>query len=99
MTKVYKKIMICLLLLVCYGMAYGQTNVTGVVKGADDGSTLPGVSVSVKGTTKGVISDVDGKFSLSVPANAVLQFSFIGYITKEVAVNGKSVINVSLQVS
>jgi len=99
MTKVYKKIMICLLLLVCYGMAYSQTNVTGVIKGSDDGGTLPGVSVSVKGTTKGVISDANGKFSLSVPANAVLRFSFIGYLTKEVVVDGKSVINVTLEVS
>ncbi len=58
---------------------------------------LPGVSVSVKGTTDGAITDSNGSYSLSVSdENAILVFSFIGYLTEEVAVKGKSTISISL---
>jgi TonB-linked SusC/RagA family outer membrane protein len=61
------------------------------------GATLPGVSVVIKGTTSGVITDMDGKFALSnVPENAIIQFSFVGMKTQEVAVGSKSIINVTL---
>ena len=55
---------------------------------------LPGVTVTVKGTGAGVSSDLSGKFSLKVPEGAILQFSFIGYETKEVAVGDQQIINV-----
>ncbi|MBN2820641.1 MAG: TonB-dependent receptor, partial [Bacteroidales bacterium] len=62
------------------------------------GTSLPGVTVVVKGTTSGTITDVNGDYSLSnVPANAVLQFSFVGMKTQEVAVAGKSQINITMQ--
>lgn len=62
------------------------------------GAPLPGVSVVVKGTTTGTISDSNGNYSLSnVPENAILQFSFLGMKGQEVAVSGKSAINVQLQ--
>ncbi len=71
--------------------------VTGQVTSLLDGSVLPGVNVVVKGTTKGTITDVDGKYTIQVPdAEAVLVFSFVGYVTEEVHVAGKSVINVAL---
>ena len=61
------------------------------------GSSLPGVSVAVKGTINGTISDADGKYSLTnIPANATLQFSFVGMKTQEVKVEGKLTINVIL---
>jgi TonB-linked SusC/RagA family outer membrane protein len=61
------------------------------------GAPLPGVSVVVKGTTTGVISDSDGNFKLiNVQNNAILQFSFVGMKTQELSVSGKSTINVSL---
>jgi len=61
------------------------------------GISLPGVSVVVKGTTTGIITDSDGKFSLNVPANATtLQFSFVGMQTQEIAIADKTEINVSL---
>lgn len=61
------------------------------------GSTLPGVSVVVKGTTTGVITDNNGSYSLSnVPENATLQFSFVGMKTQEVAIGNKTTINVTL---
>ena len=61
------------------------------------GATLPGASVAVKGTTNGIITDNDGKYSLTnVPENAVLQFSFVGMKSQEVPINGKTILNVSL---
>ncbi|MBM3401368.1 MAG: SusC/RagA family TonB-linked outer membrane protein, partial [Bacteroidetes bacterium] len=63
------------------------------------GETLPGVSVKVKGTDIGASTDIDGKFSITVPDNAVLVFTYIGYVTKEINVNGQAVINVTLEAS
>ena len=73
-----------------------QKSVSGKVTDAS-GSSLPGVSVLVKGTSNGTITDADGIYTLNrIPDNAVLQFSFVGMKMQEVAVGGKSTINVSL---
>ncbi len=73
-----------------------QKTVSGKVTDST-GSSLPGVSVAVKGTTNGTITDVYGKYSLTnLPANAVLQFSFVGMKSQEVAVGGKATVNVVL---
>lgn len=70
--------------------------VTGVVK-SDNGETLPGASVILKGTTTGTVTDADGNYSLNLTdENDVLVFSSIGFVTQEVAVAGRSVINVTL---
>ena len=62
------------------------------------GSSLPGVSVVVKGTTTGTITDADGKYSLgNVPENATLYFSFVGMKTQEIVVGGKTTINIKLE--
>lgn len=61
------------------------------------GEAMASVSVAQVGTANGTATDFDGNYSLSVPSNATLQFSFIGYATQTVAVNGKSVINVTLE--
>ncbi|MEI6141698.1 MAG: TonB-dependent receptor [Mariniphaga sp.] len=62
------------------------------------GASLPGVSVVVKGTTNGVITDNGGNFTLNnVPDNATLQFSFVGMKTQEVAVGGKSTLSIKLE--
>lgn len=76
-----------------------QVNVSGQVKSAADGETLPGVTVVVKGTTTGAATDLDGRYSLEVPATATLIFSFVGMETQEVAVQGQTTINVSLSSS
>lgn len=73
-------------------------HVQGVVTAAD-GETLPGVSVKIKGTTRGTLTDLDGKFNISVPDNATLEFVYVGYITQSVAVNGQTRINVKLKTS
>ncbi len=73
-----------------------QKKVSGKVTDSS-GTTLPGVSVAVKGTTNGNITDIDGKYSLTnVPENAVLQFSFVGMKTKEISISGKTTIDVTL---
>lgn len=77
-----------------------QTTVKGTVTEGDSGTPLPGVGIVVKGTTNGVSSDFDGNYSIDVSHdNAILEFSFIGYVTQEISVNGKTVINVSLEAS
>lgn len=77
--------------------AYAQTSVTGKVTASDDNSALPGVSIVVKGTTTGTATRSDGTYSLTVPnRNATLIFSFIGYQSQEVAVGGRSVIDLQL---
>ena len=71
-----------------------QKNVSGKVTDSS-GSTLPGVSVVVKGTTAGNITDSDGNYTLNnIPANSILQFSFIGMKTLEIPVAAKTTINV-----
>ncbi|MFB6320275.1 SusC/RagA family TonB-linked outer membrane protein [Saccharicrinis sp. FJH54] len=72
--------------------------VTGVVTSAEDNSPIPGVTVVLEGTSSGSITDVDGKYSIEVPANAkVLVFSFVGMETQYVDVSGKTVLNVTLK--
>ena len=65
----------------------------------EKGVPLPGVSIKVKGTGTGTVSDINGAFSINAPDNAVLVISFIGYETQEIAVAGKSSINVTLAAS
>ena len=85
------------LLFCCTLLAAQKVTVEGTVTGFPDSEVLMGASVSVKGTTQGTITDLDGKYSLSVAADATLVFSYLGYETKEVAVKNRSLINVSLK--
>lgn len=72
--------------------------ITGNVTSADDGGSMPGVSISVKGSTLGTITDMNGKYILKVPGDAqALLFSFVGMASQEVAIGNQSVINVQLQ--
>ncbi len=65
-------------------LLFAQTKtVTGKVTAASDGAPLPGVNVIVKGTTNGTQTDFDGNYSIKVAENAVLQFSYVGFKTKE----------------
>lgn len=74
-------------------------NISGKVSDADNGGGLPGVSVSIKGTSQGTTTNSSGEYTLSVPDNSsVLVFSFVGYLPKEVVVGANTVINVSLGV-
>ncbi|MBW6499435.1 MAG: TonB-dependent receptor [Bacteroidales bacterium] len=86
-----------LLLLVLGTTAFGQVRrITGTVTDASDGGTLPGVSIVVKGTTQGTVTDINGRYELNADGNATLLFSFIGMVTQEIPVAGRNVINVSM---
>ncbi len=74
-----------------------EITVTGTVTSSDDGSTLPGVNITIKGTTLGTTTDKDGRYTIRVPdEDAVLVFSFIGFTPQEIAVGTQSVIDVTL---
>lgn len=74
-----------------------ELRVTGAVRDAA-GISLPGVNVLVEGTTIGTVTDASGNYSVNVPSGeSVLVFSFIGYLTQEVPVNGQTVINISME--
>ena len=87
-------------LIASIGWISAQTvQVTGTVTDADEGEPLPGVTVFVKGTTMGTTTNADGRYTISVSPNVTLQFSFVGMLTQEIAVNGRQLINVALESS
>ncbi len=74
-----------------------ERTVSGKVTSIEDGSTLPGVNVVLKGTTSGTVTDIDGNFKLAVPSEGgSLVFSFIGLATEEVAIGARSVIDIQM---
>src|SRR6056297_2264438 len=91
------KVILCLLLLVPLGLWAQETTITGTVISESSKQPIPGVNVVLKGTTKGVITDLEGKYSINVISpDAVLEFSSVGYMTESIEVAGQSVIDVSL---
>ena len=95
-----KKLTIFLAFLLFVGFqAAAQMQITGVVTDAEDGLSVPGVSVVVKGnTTIGTTTDIDGKYSLTIPSSAeALVFSFVGMKSQEAAINGRSVIDIQME--
>lgn len=84
-----------LVLQVMTASAQGRT-VSGVVTSSEDGSTLPGVTILEQGTTNGTITDIDGNYTINVPEDAVLTFSFVGFQNMSVPVNGRQKIDAAL---
>ncbi len=80
----------------CTNILWAQKKVTGTVTDKEENLPLIGCNVVEKGTTNGTITDLDGKYTLEVGNNAILEFSYIGYATKEEKVNGRSEINVDM---
>jgi TonB-dependent starch-binding outer membrane protein SusC len=75
-----------------------KRTIRGVVTSAEDGATIPGVTILVRGTTTGTTTDLGGNYQIDVlPENTHLVFSFVGMITQEVAINNRTVINVTLE--
>ncbi|WP_400076619.1 SusC/RagA family TonB-linked outer membrane protein [Winogradskyella sp. R77965] len=92
--NLFRKIL-CSIFFLVGGLIYSQT-VTGNV--SDNTGPLPGVNVIVKGTTNGAQTDLDGNYTLNnVASDAVIVFSYLGFKTQEVAVNGQSTVNVVLE--
>lgn len=96
--KIKRNIIWAMYLMLSMGTlsGFGQQNVTGKVTSSDDGQGIPGVSVAVKGTTKGTTTDAAGSYKLSVPAKSSITFSAIGFTSAEISVGTKSVIDLTL---
>ncbi len=94
-----KKLLAVLFLLGTYLTVFSQNiQIQGTVVGGADNEPLPGVNVVVKGSTSnGTITDLDGHFKLTVPSDAILTVSYIGYKPQEVAVKGSSNIRIVLK--
>ena len=94
-----QKLFLLLFLISATSFVFAQKTLEGTVTAADDGNGIPGVSVSVKGTTAGTLTDANGKYKFEAPAGAkFLIFSYIGMTTQEVAINGNK-IDVSMEAS
>lgn len=93
-----KKIPIFLMFLIVSLQVFAQQiTVEGVVTAASDGQVLPGATIMEKGTTNGTVTTVDGYYKITVPSDAILQFSFVGMEMKEVPVNGQTTIDIALE--
>ncbi|MCE5222606.1 carboxypeptidase-like regulatory domain-containing protein, partial [bacterium] len=93
-----EKIRILLLLIVIFlgagSGAFAQIKISGTVTSKENGETIPGANIVIRGTTTGTISGMDGKFNLSVNnRNAVLECSFIGFQSAELSLNGRTEVN------
>jgi TonB-linked SusC/RagA family outer membrane protein len=95
MNKLLQVSLTCLFLFVSF-WGNAQTVVTGNVTSNEDGNPLPGVSITVKGTTKGTNTDEKGTYKITVPADATLQVSFIGFTTIEQSIGNRSILNFTL---
>ncbi|MHC1704386.1 MAG: SusC/RagA family TonB-linked outer membrane protein [Tenuifilaceae bacterium] len=98
-TKILLKYSLAIILLISLsGSGYGQRIIKGNVTASDNGESLPGVNIIVKGTNQGTVSDIDGNFSFEVnPDDKIIVFSFIGYEDQEVEIVDKVLINVVLK--
>lgn len=87
-------------LIIGFAFAYlvnaQQMKITGLVTSQSDGELLVGVSVVVKGTTNGTITDVDGKYSINANKGDLLSFSYVGFLTEEITVGDQTVIEVQM---
>ena len=91
------RMLILSLFVLCTTVVFAQQKpIKGTVVDAT-GEPLIGVNVSVKGTAIGIITDIDGKYTLEVPTNATLVFSYIGYRTQELSVGNQTTINITMQ--
>lgn len=98
MQKTQNLLMTTFLLLLAGSLIAQERLVTGIVSDLSDGESIPGVNVLVKGTSNGVITDIEGIYSIVVDQNdAILVFSFIGYKTQEVIVGNRNEIGVQLE--
>lgn len=92
-----KGLLIPLLVVILTIQAYAQQRVTGTVTSSKDNQGLPGVNVVVVGSTSGAVTDANGNYTINAPANGTLQFRYIGFVSQDVKINGRSKIDVSLQ--
>lgn len=98
--SIQKVIGLFIFMLLLTAIANAQVNIKGNVSDDNNNESLPGVSILIKGTSQGVVTDENGNYSLTVDKpDAILVFSFIGYLTQEVKVNGQTTINMKMKSS
>ena len=87
------------LTMICFTTLVAQeVTVTGTITSSEDGSAIPGANVIVSGSTQGTVTDMDGKYTITVPSSeSNLTFSFVGFRTQEIVVGNQSVIDVALE--
>ena len=95
--NIMRQILMMAFLLVTLPAFSQQTTISGKVTDAETGEPLPGVSIVVEGTQTGTSTDVEGNYSFQVPEDAMLVFSFVGYQTQRLPVEGRTTLNVELQ--
>lgn len=95
MKSIKLRLLVSSLLLLCNVALAQQVTVTGVVR-EQGGFSLPGVSVIVKNSTKGVQTDLDGKYTIDVNEGDVLQFEYVGFKPQSITVTKQRVVNISL---
>ena len=83
-------------LCISIGLSAQNLTVTGLVTDSSNGEPVPGAAVQLKGTAKGAVTDIDGRYSIVVPSDAILVFASLGYNDREVPVQGKAVIDVRM---
>ncbi len=94
--KTFNRLLVLLMLLTTASAGFAQRTLTGVVLDTD-GNTLPGATVVVPGTTRGATTDIDGNFTIRLePADAEIEVSFIGYMSRKVNIEGVDFIEVTL---
>ena len=95
---IMKKLILSVLMALCTTMLFAQAiAVKGTVTGSEDGLPIIGAYILQQGTNNGAFTDIDGNYALKVPADASLLVSSVGFKTIVVPVNGKAVINISMQ--
>lgn len=99
-TTIWLVILACLLIITKSAAQDNNFTITGTVTGNDTGESLPGVTVIYQGTSIGTSTDVEGKYALNVPdEQGTLMFTYVGYETMEVPIQGRSNIDASLEIS
>ncbi len=97
MKKSYALTMLFLMGFLASFPLYAQQTLSGKVTSQDDGAPIPGVSIVIQGTSTGVVSDIDGNYSITVPGpESVVVFSFIGFQTQRITAGNNSTLNVIL---
>ncbi|MFS4481548.1 SusC/RagA family TonB-linked outer membrane protein [Hyunsoonleella sp. 2307UL5-6] len=91
-----KQLVLTLISALCLSLTgASQNQVSGIITD-DQGQPIPGVNIIEKNTTNGYVSDFDGNYTMTVGDNAILVFSYVGYKTQEIAVDNKSIINITM---
>ncbi|MDW7694194.1 TonB-dependent receptor [Flammeovirgaceae bacterium SG7u.111] len=89
-------VMLTLYPLLFSGALFAQSSITGTVISGEDSQPLPGVSVVIKGTSTGTITDIDGKYKLDAAQGSTLVFSYIGFLSEEIELGSQNIVDITL---